>query len=121
MGLTTAIFQFLRKGHFMFSPLPFLELEVRNTPKTREAWREVIKISGLTRLLVSEKDFLSGAETTPAHYLSNLVLGVSGSTEQKNPSAVTQPGPALLPGMFVHPKKQETSGPNPKQHSWQAL
>lgn len=57
MVLTTAIFQFLRKGHFMFSPVPFLELEVRNTSKTREAWTEVIKTSGLTHLVVAEDDF----------------------------------------------------------------
>lgn len=62
MVMTTAIFQFLRKGHFMFSPVPFLELEVRNTSKTGEAWTKVIRISGLTHLLVPEDDFLSGAE-----------------------------------------------------------
>lgn len=67
----------------MFSPVPFQELEVRNTSKTGEPWTKVITISGLTHLLVSEDDFLSGAETTPAHCLNNLVLGVSGSTEQE--------------------------------------
>lgn len=37
MILTTAIFQFLRKGHFMFSPVPFLELEVRNASKNQRS------------------------------------------------------------------------------------
>lgn len=65
MVLTSAIFHFLRKGHFMLSPVPFLELQVRNTAKTREGWTEVIKISDFTRLLLSEDDFQSGRETAP--------------------------------------------------------
>lgn len=39
-------FSFLERDIFMFPPVPFLELEVRNTSKTREAWTEVIKTSG---------------------------------------------------------------------------
>lgn len=69
MVLTTATFQFLRKEHFMFSPVTFLGLEERNILKPREACIEV-KISELTRLLLSEEDLLLVVETTAIYYLT---------------------------------------------------